>query len=458
VKKVIEKPVDPRKANELQMADYTKVSDDIIKYWGGVYNVEIEKKADSLVLSRSFSEAQIGDEEVFSKKETIQIEEGYEAVNAYANGYVKFDNDFSQVHSFGLSVGQHIHTVAEKRENYTFGNVEFDLKKVQNSLDIAYHSTNYHALSIGVNIYCVLSVTAKQQYQQKTFNAIIEAYEDALAEYNNKIAEEDAKAINIKDGNPMFYRQIEQEVLKHNSIAYLVDDNASKNKVLGKTLYKGSTVAGFEITKTGLDDYASLAKFMEQAFEWDIMSYNYYPYYWGKREDWDDMYQSENIDPLFRSFLRSGMARVLVTVRPGFEDAVQFYMSTGRLWNGGEVPVIGDPMYLSIVDEIKNVKGETQGKPWITRLPTSLTILQAESIGLRVSSALPFTKEDPELFENPEAVITAGNFIKNNAMIESGADKQVAKIGLDEDSLQLTTDDNQVVSELSLDDLKVALE
>jgi len=151
------------------------------------------------------------------------------------------------------------------------------------------------------------------------------------------------------------------------------------------------------------------------------MSYNYYPYYWGKREDWDDMYQQENIDPLFRSFLRSGMARVVVTVRPGFEDAVQFYMATGRLWNGGEVPVIGDPMYLSIVDELKETKGEAQGKAWLTRLPTSLTILQAESIGLKVASALPFTKEDPEDFENPEQVITVSNFYPTKAMIESGS-------------------------------------
>ena len=47
------------------------------------------------------------------------------------------------------------------------------------------------------------------------------------------------------------------------------------------------------------------------------------------------------------------MARVGATVRPGFEDAVQFYMSTGKIWSGGEVPVIGDPLYLSIVDEMR---------------------------------------------------------------------------------------------------------
>lgn len=451
-------PVDPRKSLTFNMSDYTALSDEnVLKHWTSVYNVEIEKKSDSLVLSKSFSEAQIGEDEVFSKKETVQIDEGYEATHAYANGFVTFDRDHKQVHSFGLSLGQHIHCVTDQLYDYNFGNKRFDLDNVKNSIEIAYHSNNYHAMSIGVNIYCKLSDSAKKQYQQKTFNVIIEAYEDAMTEYNNKVAEEETKANNIKGSNPLFYRQIEQEVLKHNCIAYLTD-NKSKTKNIGTKMYTGDQLLDFKVDRTDINEYTSFAKFMEQAFEWDIMSYNLYPYYWGNKTEWGSMYVSEDADPLFRSFLRSGMARVIVTVRPGFEDAVQFYMSTGRLWNGGEVPVIGDPMYLSIVDELKDVKGEPQGKPWITRLPTSLTILQAQSIGLTVSSALPFTKEDPALFENPEAVIIASNFSNNDAMIESGADKQVAKIGLDEDALQLTTEDDQVVSELSLEDLKEALE
>lgn len=475
VKKVIEKPVDPRRASEFMLPDFSKISDDTVRFWSGVYNVNIEEKLEpTKFIDHTFSKDNINPETekrvlglggYATNSTDFKIPEGYEVetvTGAFSGREIgqSYQHPAVSVIISGkdaLNADNSFNQAVAKAGNKLY--VQFLTDKPKEKVSISVSTWDEMAFTINVLAKCVLSEQAKQQYQQKTFKAIIEAYEDALADYNSKLAEEDAKASNIKDGNPMFYRQIEQEVLKHNSIAYLVDDSVSKNnKVLGKSLYSGTTVAGFEVAKTGLDDYASLAKFMEQAFEWDIMSYNYYPYYWGKREDWDDMYQSENIDPLFRSFLRSGMARVVVTVRPGLEDAVQFYMSTGRLWNGGEVPVIGDPMYLSIVDEMKDVKGEAQGKPWITRLPTSLTILQAESIGLKVFSALPFTKEEPELFENPEEVITVSNFINNDAMIESGSDKQVAKIGLDEDALQLTTEDDQVVSELSLDDLKTALE
>jgi hypothetical protein len=102
------------------------------------------------------------------------------------------------------------------------------------------------------------------------------------------------------------------------------------------------------------------------------------------------------------------MARVIVTVIPGFEDAVQFFMSTGRIWNGGEVPVIGETMYLSIVDEMRAPLEKAQGKYWITRVPTSLTMLQAKSVGLEVVDALPIFPE-----HNPSNCERFYTFTKN---------------------------------------------
>ncbi|WP_374444275.1 hypothetical protein [Epilithonimonas sp.] len=461
VKKVIEKPVDPRDSKDFPMINSSAVVEGAtLKHWISKYNVELENiPQDNIALGKSLSGSYLGtisEIEYFNVTDNLEIPEGYEAINGMVSITATDDGDWNSIGVATLFGDQKV-SFGGNRLQCQSSEFKTFFSPFSKTVPLSATYSNYFTGTANFVINCRLSETAKKQWQQKTFNAIIEAYEEALADYNDKVAQEEAKAGNIKDSNPMFYRQIEQEVLKHNSIAYLVDDSTS-NKVLGKTLYNGTTVAGFEVARTGLDAYASLAKFMEQAFEWDLMSYNYYPYYWGRRDDWDDMYQQENIDPLFRSFLRSGMARVVVTVRPGFEDAVQFYMATGRLWNGGEVPVIGDPMYLSIVDELKETKGEAQGKAWLTRLPTSLTILQAESIGLKVASALPFTKEDPEDFENPEQVITTSNFVTTRAMIESGTDRQVANLELDTDSLQLTTETNEVVSELPLDELKKALE
>lgn len=72
-----------------------------------------------------------------------------------------------------------------------------------------------------------------------------------------------------KTGN--FYRYMEADVLKHNCIAYLLQDYLN---VLGQPFTKGETMPTFEvILGEKLDRYTALAKFMEQAFEWEIMDY-----------------------------------------------------------------------------------------------------------------------------------------------------------------------------------------
>jgi len=164
---------------------------------------------------------------------------------------------------------------------------------------------------------------------------------------------------------------------------------------------------------------------MEQAFEWDIMSYYFYPFYWGDRNKWSDMYQFDDNDPTFRAFMQSGMARVIVTVRPGFEEAVRHFMATGQIWNGGEVPVIDDPLFLSIVDEMRAAVGKKQGEPWREKIPTSLTILQADSIGLKVEKALPCNCEPGVKFDDQLGEMCATNFALNNNQLGQSSDKWI---------------------------------
>lgn len=120
------------------------------------------------------------------------------------------------------------------------------------------------------------------------------------------------------------------------------------------------------------------------------------------------------------SFLQVGMARVIVTVKPGFEDAVQLFIETGLIWNGGEVPVIGDPMYMSIVNEMKEPTGLPQGKYWITRIHTTLTILQDKSTGLPVDKPLPiFIESDPANCENPLELEQTSSFTQRDIALGS---------------------------------------
>ena len=233
------------------------------------------------------------------------------------------------------------------------------------------------AITFVLNADLEINSSAFLNWQQQTFNNIIAGYEKQLDDYN-KLHENDVVTASTNiETNPGFYRQIEQTVLRKECISYLMDESK-----MGQKFYTGTLLKDHEIIQSQqMDSYASFAKFMEQAFEWDIMSYNFYPFYWGARTDWTQLYQYECNDPLFRSFMQAGMARVVVTVKPGFENAVLHYMTTGQIWNGGEVPVLGNALYLSIVDEIREQE-YTIEETWETIVPTSLIGIQESGVSI----------------------------------------------------------------------------
>ncbi|MBP7173011.1 MAG: hypothetical protein KBA33_02945 [Cloacibacterium sp.] len=85
-------------------------------------------------------------------------------------------------------------------------------------------------------------------------------------------------------------------------------------------------------------------------------------------------------------------------------------------------------MFLSIADELKQPTGKPQGKYWITTIPTSLTILQAKSVGLEVTDALPvFPETDVENCENPEELVFESPF-KLNDITMLASDKESSTI------------------------------
>jgi hypothetical protein len=419
--KKIDMPDDPRAYKDSDTAiikfnlmDYSLINEHTVKFWSSKFNVVLKQMpALNKTIGKSFSSSTIASggyhdgQETFDAKETLLLPEGYYTKEASVSWAAVSDNDGSQQHGTHVGVG-----------NLRFTNryapfpipdeqtprVIPTLKKFVGEIPLSVYYLNNFVFNAQVSIELERTPELYTQWQHETFNAIIEGYKDAVVEYNQALAEENANGIKIKGTNPGFYRQIENMVLRKNCISYIIDQNPKGKRTYGKKIGDGNTFGTYEIQPTAeLDDYTSFVKFIEQAFEWDIMSYNFYPYYWGNRDNWAQLYQYDDNDPLFRSFMQSGMARVIVTVRPGFEEAVSYYMQTGQIWNGGEVPVIEDKLFLSIIDELRQAPGKKEGKAWATRLPTALTILQADSIGLKVTKALPYD-EDLSDYENPSDV------------------------------------------------------
>lgn len=428
------KPVDPRESNVQKLENFSSLEDETkLKFWLSKFNVEIDDRPDpNITLGKGFSfSGSNANTLFFNDKDVLTIPDGFVAkqakvwlsgmeANLYGRGLTVSVGDLL-FGGFGSLAGGR----TQESQIISFK------KEFRKSISISAYSCSFFTSDINVAIYCELSQEAKNAWLQKTFNKIIEAYETELAKYEQALAEIKAMGVEIKGSNPGFYRKIENTILRRNCISYMLEQNPNVDLTFGRGKYYNNGYSAGDETFLNtdikvdekLDQYAAFAKFMEQAFEWEIMSYYFYPYYWGERKSWADLYQFDDNDPVFRAFMQSGMARVIVTVRPGFEEAVRHFLATGQIWNGGEVPVIDDPLFLSIVDEMRSPKATKEGEPWRERIPTSLTILQADSIGLRVEKALPCNCEPGVKFDDNLGEMCATNFELNQNQVGQTTDK-----------------------------------
>jgi Type II secretion system (T2SS), protein G len=89
-----------------------------------------------------------------------------------------------------------------------------------------------------------------------------------------------------------------------------------------------------------------IIKFLHHAIEWENMLYFLYPYFWSHHSRWEFKKYLNYPDLMHRVFLKSGSARVVLTIRPGFEKAFVSFLETGKFDQQ-------DVEYLSIAKEME---------------------------------------------------------------------------------------------------------
>jgi hypothetical protein len=414
--RVVTIPVDPRKAPAPHnLFNATSATKEILEYWAGIYGVTLtDEPINKQQIFKAEGNPTTEGSGIFFDQ-NFEIEDDYIGKTAVIDWYYRkqrnqrglFNENVGASFYFSNFMGNFIikqHSSGWSRS----GTTNLAGLTVPSTFNYQVRGGNIGTFNLTIKLNCIPSVTRINTWKLENFNAIINAYNDAFNEYKlekaNLEAEQKANEDNQKESQANFYRIMEGDMLKHNCIAYLVQNYLT---TLGQVFTSGKDMENFKVTlSSNLDQYTAKAKFLEQAFEWSIMDYTFYPYYWADRKQWQEMYLSESIDPLFRSFLQAGLARVIVTVKPGFEKAVQYFLETGNVWFGGDTPVIGDELYMSIAQEMIAPTGTPQGKYWITRIPTTLTILQSGSTGLPTLDGQPLpifpeSVRSSQNFENP---------------------------------------------------------
>ncbi|MEX5301206.1 hypothetical protein [Kocuria sabuli] len=180
-----------------------------------------------------------------------------------------------------------------------------------------------------------------------------------------------AGGVEITGRSPAANERIVREEIRRQCMTALSNASPAGNNGVGSAV-GGMSVNWEQAYRRGL-----YARFLHQAFEWENVSFVFYPFFWARLSRWLELFQVEDVDPQFQAFLQAGFARVVVPVRPGFENHVEHYRRTQEVWAGGEPPAVGDPDFLSVAAEIQANTGapgseEPVGEPWEIVLPTAL--------------------------------------------------------------------------------------
>lgn len=285
---------------------------------------------------------------------------------------------------------------------------------------VRYRRANSYSGSLQVK--CVSDPTLYLEWQEETFVALQAAYQDKLDAYSEELALQQAaqqaeadQQENENFSNPKMNRLIEERELKRLCIEMMskpycydmgLNFNTCKTYACESECGEVENVVSEVTQNKALENYAEFIKFFETAFHWEIFSYIFYPYYYAAKCNWSALLQTKNDDPIFEAFLQSGMAKLLVPVRPQFEKAVMWYIETGEIYTDENlVPEIEDDRYLSLLKELENQEEVRVEGKWKTRVPSTLTIIQAKSTYLEDEKGLPCCDDETEAFGSDDRLL-----------------------------------------------------
>jgi hypothetical protein len=245
----------------------------------------------------------------------------------------------------------------------------------------------YH---IAVEVTCTPTAAAITRWQQRTYEAVRQAYDLKMSEYREAVSAAATRAgVPITGLSPAGAREVEQAELKKHVIS-LLRGRGPQAPVDPWDRSAADSGPNLKLNQPPRDELM----FLEEAMEWENMRYVHYPYFWADDEQWEELAAISSSDPLFAAFLRAGSTRVVVPARPSFEDAVNFYTKTLIPWGGLGAPAPDEDGYLSIADEVAAIgraplDGSQVGLSWEIRLPTELTCLRDDELPTNAHGRIP---------------------------------------------------------------------
>ncbi len=351
----VQKPVSPE---SLGITEFTKVTPDNYVQLCSLYNVvdiEIPPEATQIVSEIISS----GD-----SQKMIQLPDGYKATNATIS-YAFLD---AGVKSIDGLIGNQPLSIPNPPVNgskpVTLNNEVNTLPVIfSNSIVISSPPEILNQFVATIEVECVLGSNKMEEWQLKTYNQIVAAYQRQLNAYYDTIDH----IPNTESMNPAMIREIILSELKYNCENLLIDIYYS--------------MVGFPIDDQIEKDLTTndfiYMQFFNMIFEWNEMSYTLSESY-SSSNNLQRVFLQNYTDSL-QPFLQASVANVLLPIKPDFNLSALYYLSTGLIFedNKNFVPILSSELNIvSALKKLNNYETITSISKWDVTIPTSMQVIQ----------------------------------------------------------------------------------
>ena len=219
--------------------------------------------------------------------------------------------------------------------------------------------------TVTLSIYTVPTASAITQWQASVYDALYNSAQASFYTTQQTVTAQIAalqQLINSVD--TLTLRREENDEIMKSALRWLLGANFEfmpQNVIdlfqqSGADLQYGIDFTGNQ-SNLSSDDWTIIKQnedrinFINQAIDWDNVLYYLYSYFWDIPESWEFIRQIQHPDATRQAFLRAGSARIVLTVRQGWEVAWTYFVEFGSTTLPDQLP---SHPYLTIAEQIED--------------------------------------------------------------------------------------------------------
>ncbi len=293
---------------------------------------------------------------------SFTVPDGYWVTDVTAQAQVGIGNGYG-AHAFGIPGTPYYDHSPQAGYNLDLTAMYGYMSKYTGTQTISFFFQWADVAWVGLVVTTAATDTAMQQWQSSVWNACYNAAQNAFyAQQQSISAQIAALQAQINSVDTLTLRREENdEIMKcvlrwllGPSFEYMPDSVIKLFQAAGGDLDYGVNFTGNEALPNTINwnlmyQNEDRISFINQAIDWDNVTYFLYSYFWDVPKSWEFIRQIQHPDSIRQAFLRAGSARVILTVRPGWEVAWTYFVEYGST-------SLPDPLpshpYLTIAEQI----------------------------------------------------------------------------------------------------------